>query len=119
LEQIENICKGRSENVSKEKNRQSMPVSTIQGTKNDILPANDEGNLNTSDNLELSELQTVETESHREKVIPLYNPEDAVVNVFLIHSSQKSALALAPFALGFQQQVFKYSYLLRLANHKL
>jgi hypothetical protein len=51
------------------------------------------------------ELQTVKKVTHKEKVIPLYNPDDAVVKVFMIHGSQKSALALAPFALGFQQQV--------------
>ncbi len=51
------------------------------------------------------ELQTVQKVTHKEKVIPLYNPDDAVVKVFMIHGSQKSALALAPFALGFQQQV--------------
>ncbi len=49
------------------------------------------------------ELQTVTM--NKEKVIPLYAPDDAVVKVFMIHGSQKSALALATFALGFQEQV--------------
>jgi excinuclease UvrABC ATPase subunit len=49
------------------------------------------------------ELQAVRT--NKEKVVPLYTPDDAVVKVFMIHGSQKSALALATFALGFQQQV--------------
>ncbi len=44
-------------------------------------------------------------ETDETKVIPLYTPEEAILNVFMVHGSQKSALALAPFALGFQQQV--------------
>ena len=39
------------------------------------------------------------------KVIPLYVPEEAILNVFMVHGSEKSALALASFALGFQKQV--------------
>ncbi|CAB4020054.1 Phthiocerol synthesis polyketide synthase type I, partial [Paramuricea clavata] len=50
------------------------------------------------------ELQAVRT--NKEKVVPLHTPNDAVVKVFMIHGSQKSALALATFALGFQQQIF-------------
>ena len=57
-------------------------------------------NAGGSDALELQAFQTI-----KEKVVPLYTPEDAVVRVFMIHGSQKSALALASFALGFQQQV--------------
>ena len=51
------------------------------------------------------ELQHQAPQTVKEKVIPLYTPDDAVVRVFMIHGSQKSALALASFALGFQQQV--------------
>jgi hypothetical protein len=59
------------------------------------------------------ELQSVRT--NKEKVVPLYTPDDAVVNVFMIHGSQKSALALATFSLGFQQQVYNsYSFKLNL-----
>ena len=46
----------------------------------------------------------------KEKVIPLYAPDDAVVKVFMVHGSQKSALVLSTFALGFQQQVIKIQY---------
>ena len=45
-----------------------------------------------------------------EKVIPLYVPDDAVVKVFMVHGSQKSALVLSTFSLGFQQQVIAISY---------
>ena len=64
--------------------------------RGDAEGSNAEGN----DVLELQSFQAI-----KEKVIPLYTPEDAVVRVFMIHGSQKSALALASFALGFQQQV--------------
>ena len=64
--------------------------------RGDTEGSNAEGN----DVLELQSFQAI-----KEKVIPLYTPEDAVVRVFMIHGSQKSALALASFALGFQQQV--------------
>ena len=53
------------------------------------------------------ELQGIE--SIKEKVIPLYAPDDAVVKVFMVHGSQKSALVLGTYALGFQQQVIIYS----------
>ena len=43
----------------------------------------------------------------RVKVVPLYVPDDALVKVFMMHSSHKSALANAPFAAGFQRQVGK------------
>ena len=46
----------------------------------------------------------------KEKVIPLYVPDDAVVKVFMVHGSQKSALVLSTFSLGFQQQVIAISY---------
>jgi poly(3-hydroxybutyrate) depolymerase len=49
--------------------------------------------------------EKTEESNGREKVVPLYTPDNAVVKVFMIHGSQKSALALATFALGFQQQV--------------
>ena len=60
----------------------------------------EQSNAGECDEIELQAVQAI-----KEKVIPLYSPEDAVVMVFMIHGSQKSALALAPFALGFQQQV--------------
>ena len=63
------------------------------------------GNAGSSNKLELQPIQTI-----NEKVIPLFTPEDAVVKVFMIHGSQKSALALGSFALGFQQQV-TYAYM--------
>ncbi|CAB4027398.1 Phthiocerol synthesis polyketide synthase type I [Paramuricea clavata] len=40
----------------------------------------------------------------RVKVVPLYVPDDALVKVFMMHSSHKSALANAPFAAGFRRQ---------------
>ena len=43
----------------------------------------------------------------RVKVVPLYVPDDALVKVFMMHSSHKSALANAPFAAGFRRQVGK------------
>ncbi|XP_028415494.1 uncharacterized protein LOC114538524 [Dendronephthya gigantea] len=51
------------------------------------------------------ELISVEKPSNPEKVIPLYTPENAFVKVFMVHASQKTALALASFAQGFQKQV--------------
>jgi hypothetical protein len=98
LEQIENISSDCNEDDPINGNGQSMSSDNIQGPKKGV-------NANPSNGFELVELQTVETDTRREKVIPLYDPDDAVVNVFLIHSSLKSALALAPFAQGFQQQV--------------
>lgn len=57
-------------------------------------------NVGGNNGLELQAVQAV-----KEKLIPLYTPENAVVRVFMVHGSQKSALALGSFALGFQQQV--------------
>ena len=69
--------------------------------RGDAEGSNAEGsNAEGNDVLELQSFQAI-----KEKVIPLYTPEDAVVRVFMIHGSQKSALALASFALGFQKQV--------------
>ena len=50
--------------------------------------------------------------SASEKVIPLSIQEAAIIKVFMMHSVPKSALANAPFAAGFQQQVggFKEDY---------
>ena len=39
------------------------------------------------------------------KVVPLHVPDDALVKIFMMHSSHKSALANAPFAAGFRHQV--------------
>ena len=39
------------------------------------------------------------------KVVPLHVPEDALIKVFMMHSSHKSALANSPFASGFRDQV--------------
>ena len=50
-----------------------------------------------------------------EKVVPLYVPDDAFVNVFMVHSSHKSALDNVPFATGFQKQV----WLTLLSNKKI
>ena len=88
-------------------------------TVNLPFDSEEEGNILDSNNVKLEsdtteevenikesnrlELQTLE--SAKEKVIPLYAPDDAVVKVFMVHSSQKSALVLATYALGFQQQV--------------
>jgi hypothetical protein len=44
------------------------------------------------------------------KVVPLYVPDDALVKVFMIHSSHKSALANAPFAAGFRDQVLSSKF---------
>ncbi|CAB3995467.1 Phthiocerol synthesis polyketide synthase type I, partial [Paramuricea clavata] len=43
----------------------------------------------------------------RVKVVPLYVPDDALVKVFMMHSSHKSALANAPFAAGFRHGLCK------------
>lgn len=53
------------------------------------------------------DLQSEELQANqiKEKIVPLYVPDEADVKVFMVHSSHKSALANAPFALGFQQQV--------------
>lgn len=50
------------------------------------------------------EMEFKSPENH-DKVIPLYAPDDAVVKVFMMHSSNKSVLANSPFATGFQRQV--------------
>lgn len=39
------------------------------------------------------------------KVVPLHVPEDALIKVFMMHSSHKSALANSPFASGLRDQV--------------
>ncbi|XP_046846808.1 non-reducing polyketide synthase PKS16-like [Xenia sp. Carnegie-2017] len=46
----------------------------------------------------------------KEKVIALYSPDEVVVNVFMIHGSHKSALSLASFALGFEDQSYVSLY---------
>lgn len=51
------------------------------------------------------ELQPAGRLTYKENIVPLYTPDDAVVKIFIVHASYKSALALATFALGFQQQV--------------
>ena len=107
LEQIEKICTDEcSEGDFNDEKKKSMSLDITQAPENRISPAAYlSENKNDASEGDVLELQTVATDMPREKVIPLYNPDDAVVKVFLIHSSQKSALALAPFALGFQQQV--------------
>lgn len=52
---------------------------------------------------DLSENET--TSEGRVEVVPLYVPDDAVINVFMMHSSHRSAMANSPFAAGFQRQV--------------
>jgi predicted nuclease with TOPRIM domain len=70
--------------------------------------------LDNQANEAIEEVEMVEEndvpESIKEKVIPLYAPDDAVVKVFMVHGSQKSALVLGTFALGFQQQVSRYFF---------
>ena len=61
-------------------------------------------NVKEGNALKLQDIGSVEV-----KVIPLYVPDDAIVKVFMVHGSEKSALVLATFALGFQQQVI-YAY---------
>ena len=86
---------------SDEKRREIEEAVSDIGQTNIGVDAIEEGeNAEKSDELVLQTLETI-----KEKVIPLYTPEDAVVKVFMIHGSQKSALALSSFALGFQQQV--------------
>ena len=86
---------------SHEKRSENDGVVSDLGQTNIGVDAIEEGeNAEKNDELVLQTLETI-----KEKVIPLYTAEDAVVKVFMIHGSQKSALALASFALGFQQQV--------------
>lgn len=85
------------------KTRKTESFADDIGQTNVAFDASEEdaerSNAGESDGVELQAVQTI-----KEKVIPLHTPDDAVVRVFMIHDSQKSALALAPFALGFQQQ---------------
>ena len=107
LEQIENVTVKKNKNDAKsdsnEKRREIEEAVSDIGQANIEVDAIEEGeNAEESDELLLQTHETI-----KEKVIPLYTPEDAVVKVFMIHGSQKSALALASFALGFQQQVIR------------
>ena len=85
---------------SDEKRREIEEAVSDIGQTNIGVDAIEGENAEKSDELMLQTLETI-----KEKDIPLYTPEDAVVKVFMIHGSQKSALALSSFALGFQQQV--------------
>ncbi|CAB4025205.1 Phthiocerol synthesis polyketide synthase type I, partial [Paramuricea clavata] len=96
LEQIDKKSSTCDENDSSENDNQSYQTESFM-LKNDIEREEEAAESNGQ------ELQTVRT--NKEKVIPLYAPEDAVVKVFMVHGSQRSALALATFALGFQQQI--------------
>ena len=96
---------GTGTDTNKKNRERKSVVDVNQGSVNSAFDTNEEiGGLESSnarnDTLELQAFQAI-----KEKVIPLYTPEDAVVRVFIIHGSQKSALALASFALGFQEQV--------------
>ena len=110
LEQIENVSVSTDQNDEPsnshgERRRRESFVDDV-GQPNIAFDASEEdgdaerSNVGESDGMELQAVQGI-----KEKIISLYTPEDAVVRVFMVHGSQKSALALAPFALGFQQQV--------------
>ena len=89
-----------------EKNRERKSVVNInQGDVNSAFDTDEEVGVSASSNAGNDTLELQATQTIKEKVIPLYTPEDAVVRVFMIHGSQKSALALASFAVGFQGQV--------------
>ena len=107
LQLIENISKTSGEGGSTEEIGQSTSMSLeVNQRESDFVPAADIiENVGDATGSDEQELRTVGKVTNRERVIPLYTPDDAVVKVFMIHGSQKSALALAPFALGFQQQV--------------
>ena len=47
------------------------------------------------------------------KLVPLFVPDDAIVKVFMMHSSHKSAMANSPFASGFKNQVATARNLMR------
>ena len=112
MEQIENINTKSVKEESSEKANQSqnsLPVErakNISADENILLP---DGypvrNVENEENEDALELQSVEISSNPEKVLPLYTAENVFVKVFMVHASLKSALALAPFAQGFQKQV--------------
>ena len=72
------------------KKRQTANSDDVDGTVNN--------NGTGDENIEGSLIE-------KEKVISLYSSDEAKINVFMIHGSHKSALSLASFAMGFQDQV--------------
>ena len=111
LEKIEEVDltvvehKGETATDSSGKTRDKKSFLLNSNETDNVFNAGEEiGGAEGSNRLELQAIATI-----NEKVIPLYTSEDAVVRVFMIHGSQKSALALASFALGFQQQVIYLS----------
>ena len=73
----------------------------------DGLPSSENVTLTNGDENRGNGVEVAMNEIIDEKVIPLHVSDEAVVKVFLVHSISKSALANAPFALGFEQQVRK------------
>ena len=87
-------------------NQANFSASNAIEIKTSSNPAHVNEAFQKSDEIEDSnEIELRRFRQKNEKVVPLYTPDDAVVKVFMIHGSQKSALSLASFALGFQQQV--------------
>ena len=110
LEQIENLSVSTdesdkpSDSQGKRKKKESF-VGDVSQTNIAFDASEEDGDAEQSNAGECDGIKLQAFQAIKEKVIPLYTPEDAVVRVFMIHGSQKSALALASFALGFQQQV--------------
>ena len=111
LEQINDIIvKSEKETSSgKEKQNKSVKPDSKESKKNsspafvnEAFEELEDGKRTHGEHLEL-------TERDYAKVVPLYTPDNAVVKIFMVHGSEKSALALASFARGFQSQVLKYS----------
>ena len=101
LRQIESMRTAEAEH--KTKDQPDVTTSDVTSHKRDIP--------STSRKESFSDIK-LGVRSAPEKVIPLSIQETAIIKVFMMHSVPKSALANAPFAAGFQQQVgrFKEDY---------
>lgn len=93
LQQVEHLKKESRTMHGMKHQRNAIVISDVINE----FPSPEEDN-------DITEMEHRTLEDH-EKVVPLYAPEDAIIKVFMMHSSHKSALANAPFASGFQQQV--------------
>ena len=84
------------------RNFQRDKLNTTRAERESKLTQTLDGESETPRDIPEDEMKS---EDYDVKVIPLYVPDDALVKVFIIHSSHKSALANAPFAAGFKHQV--------------
>ena len=106
MEQINEIIVKKEEKLAENEDHNKRVEPDTNESKSDSLPAFVNPAFDEIEDVKRSNENDVElVERNYAKVVPLYTPDNAVIKIFMIHGSDKSALALASFARGFQNQV--------------